>query len=333
MTRAPRPVRSWLPGLALLTAIAIAAELLASGVAGLSPLLLAVALGAVVANGPGVPAWGRRGVDGHALLLEVGIVLLGARLALDELAAVGPRLLALAGGVVLGGIIVVEGVSRAATDMDRRTGSLLAAGAGVCGVSAAAAVAASVDADEHQLAYAAATVVLFDAVTLVLFPLVGSTLSLPERTFGVWAGLGMFSTGPATAVGFSVGPTAGEYATLAKLARNALIGAVAAGYAVAYGRSTGGSAGLVRTTWSALPRFLVGFVLVMLVANLGLLSPSALARVDAVADAAFLLAFAGLGLSLSVASMRRTGLFPVVAVGCSLVTVGTLALLAATRWF
>lgn len=324
---------AWLPGFALLAAVAVAAVLLASLVGGLSPLLLAVALGAVVANGPGVPARARPGVAGHSLLLEVGIVLLGARLALDELVAVGPRLLALAGAVVLGGILVVEAVSRAAPTVDRRTGSLLAAGAGVCGVSAAAAVAASVDAEEHQLAYAAATVVLFDALTLVLFPLVGSSLALPERTFGVWAGLGMFSTGPATAVGFSRGPIAGEFATLAKLARNSLIGVVAAGYAVGYGRATDGSVGLVRTVWAALPRFLVGFGLVMIVANLGLLSPTALARVDAVADVAFLLAFAGLGLSLSLASMRRTGLVPAVAIGCSLVTVGSLALLAAMRWF
>lgn len=324
--------RAWLPGLGLLAAIALVASWTAAGMAGLSPLLVAVAIGALVANTVGVPDWGRRGVDGHKLLLEVGIVLLGARLALDELAAVGPRLLALAGFTVLAGLLVVETVSRMGTEMDRRAASLLAAGAGVCGVSAVVAVARSVDADEHQVVYAAATVVLFDALTLVLFPVVGAALGLPERTFGTWVGLAMFSTGPATAVGFAAGGTAGEYATLAKLSRNALIGVVAAGYAVGYGRSAGGSTGLVRTTWGALPRFLVGFLLVLVVANLGVLSPGALARVAAVADGAFLLAFAGLGLSLSVGAMRRTGLVPVAVVGSALAVVGTLTLLATIAW-
>lgn len=333
MRAAPFPFWAWLPGLGLLVALGLAAELLAAPVTGLSPLLLAVGLGALVANGPGVPEWGRPGVHGHRLLLEVGIVLLGARLVIGELLVVGPLLLGLAAGVVVAGIVVVEGVSRLVTDMDRRTGSLLAAGAGVCGVSAAAAVAGAIDAEDHQLAFAAGTVVLFDAATLVVFPVIGSVIALPQRAFGVWAGLAMFSTGPATAVGFAAGPTAGEFATLAKIARNALIGVVAAGYAVGYGRSTGGSAGLVRTAVSALPRFLVGFALVTLVANLGLLSPVALARIGAVSHGAFLLAFAGLGLSLSLDAMRQTGLVPVALVGSSLLTVGTLALLAAMVWF
>lgn len=324
--------REWLPGLGLLLAIAIAAELIVAPVAGLSPLLLAVALGALVSNGLDVPAWGRRGVNAYPLILEIGIVLLGARLALDELTAVGPRLLLLAGAAVAGGLLVVEGLSRVATDLDGPTGSLLAAGAGVCGVSAAAAVASSIDADESQLAYAVGTVLLFDALTLLLFPVVGSLLAIPERAFGVWVGLTMFSTGPATAVGFAAGSTAGEFATVSKLTRNAFIGVVAAGYALGYGRATLGSAGLFRTVWKAFPRFLVGFVLVMSVANLGLLSPTALARVEWVADWAFMLAFAGLGLSLSVAPMRSTGLAPVAVVGGSLLTVGTLALAAVLIW-
>ncbi|MDZ7702815.1 MAG: putative sulfate exporter family transporter [Halobacteriales archaeon] len=333
MSRAVDAARRWLPGLGLLVAIALVAQLAAAPVRGLSPLLLAVAIGAVGVNLVGVPGWARPGADAHALLLEVGIVLLGARLALDELAAVGPRLLVLAVATVAAGLAVVEVLSRLSPSIDPTAGSLLAAGAGVCGVSAAAAVARSIDADESELAYAAGTVVLFDAITLVAFPAIGALLALPERTLGVWAGLAMFSTGPATAVGFAAGPTAGEFATLAKLARNSLIGVVAAAYAVAYGRSGAGSAGVGRTVIGALPRFLVGFVLVMAIANLGWLSPAALARVDLVADWAFLLAFAGLGLSLRLAPLRETGLAPVAVVGASLASVGTLALLAAMAWF
>ena len=327
-----RAVRRGVPGLVVLATIGVAAELI-GGAVGFDPLLLAVVIGAVVANGPGVPAWSRPGVAGHALLLEVAIVLLGARLALDELVAVGPRLLGLAVAAVLAAILLVEGLSRLVTDLDRQGASLLAAGAGICGVSAVAAVATSIDADDHVLAYAAATVVFFDAVTLAVFPVIGSFLGIPARPYGVWVGLAMFSTGPATAVGFAAGPTAGVFATLAKLSRNALIGPVVACYAVVHGRSTGGSAGVVRTSWSALPRFLVGFVLIVGIANLGVLSPTALARIDAVAAGAFLLAFAGLGLSMSVESIRRTGLGPLVVVGGSLLAVGTLALLVTLALF
>jgi len=51
------------------------------------------------------------------------------------------------------------------------------------------------------ITFAAATVLLFDAVTLVAFPIAGEWLGLTGRQFGVWAGVSMFSTGPVAAAG------------------------------------------------------------------------------------------------------------------------------------
>lgn len=326
--------RSLLPGLGLLLALGLAARLLAS-VTPANHLVLAILLGLLIGNTVGIPSLTRAGVGTHKLWLKTGIVLTGASVALDRVAAAGPRVLVLVAGVVTVTLLLVEVLSRLAFRIDDETGSLLAAGSGICGVSAVVAVAESIDADEAAVAYAATTVLLFDALTLIAYPLVGAALGLPDRVFGIWAGLTMFSTGPVTAAGFAVSETAGEWAVLVKLTRNAAIGVVAVAYAVLYarGRAQGREAvhgdatqGLLGRIWEPFPKFVLGFVAVVAVANLGLLGPTDVTSLTNAADWLFLLAFVGLGLEIRLSELRETGYRPVLVVLVALLVVSSAGL-------
>lgn len=326
--------RELAPGFAVLIGIALLARLLADLLPETNVLVLAIALGAVVANAVGTPEWAEPGLSLHGLLLETGIVLLGAGLPLAAVARSGPRLLALAVGTVAFGILLVETLARVAALPDR-TRSLLASGSSICGVSAVVAVGGSIDADADQLAYVAGTVLLFDALTLVAFPAIGSALDLPAKVFGVWAGLTMFSTGPVAAAGFSYAPVAGRWATVTKLIRNALIGVVAVGYSIAYARADGGDGGRpdLRFLWDQFPKFLVGFVAAVVVANAGLLTGPQLDAAARLSDWLFALAFAGLGFDIRLSEMRATGVRPILVVLGYLLVVGAATLLAATAFF
>lgn len=315
--------RRLLPGLALLAAIAVGSRLVADAVPGLNALVLAIVVGALLGNAISLPKAVEPGVGVSGLFLETGIVLLGASLSLGAVATAGPRVVLLVVGAVAFGLLAVTLAARAVGIPDP-VAALLAAGASVCGVSAVVTAAGVLDVEESDIAYAAATVLLFDAVTLVAFPVVGELLALPARQFGVWAGLTMFSTGPVTAAGFAYAPGAGEWATLTKLVRNTLIGGVAVAYSVAYAR--GGPR--LGQLWTEFPKFLLGFLLVAAVANSGLLTEPSLARLDAITDWLFLLAFAGLGFDIRLDRMRETGLAPVGVVCGYLLVVGVLALLA-----
>ncbi|WP_435197250.1 YeiH family protein [Natronomonas sp. EA1] len=315
--------RRLLPGLLLLAAIAVVARLVAGAVPALNDLVLAIAIGALLGNAVSLPASVEPGLAKSGLFLETGIVLLGASLSLGAVAAAGPRVALLVVGTVAFGLLAVTLAARAVGIPDP-VAALLAAGASVCGVSAVVAAAGVLDVEESDIAYAAATVLLFDAVTLVTFPLIGELLALPARQFGVWAGLTMFSTGPVTAAGFAYAPGAGEWATLTKLVRNTLIGGVAVAYSVAYAR--GGPR--LGQLWTEFPKFLLGFLLVATVANSGLLSPASLDRIGTATDWQFLLAFAGLGFDIRLDRMRETGIAPIGVVFGYLVVVGTLTLLA-----
>ncbi|MFC6836153.1 YeiH family protein [Halomarina ordinaria] len=330
------------PGLLVLVAIGLAARLVAA-VAGANYLIVAIVIGLVVGNAWGVPAWARRGVATHTLWLEVGIVVMGASVALDQVFAAGPRLLVLVVATVATTMLVVELLARFVFSIHEDIGSLLAAGSGICGVSAVVALAESISADETHIAYAAATVLLFDATTLFVYPLVGHALGLSDVVFGVWAGLTMFSTGPVSAAGFAFSETAGQWAVLVKLARNSLIGLAVVVYVVYYarrrGRATDGApstdeprAGW-RALWETFPKFIVGFVGVMVLANVGLFSDQQTAWLANASDWAFLFAFAGLGLDIHVDDLRTAGYRPVATVLTGLLLVATTMLLVVQALF
>ncbi|WP_416840369.1 YeiH family protein [Haloferax sp. DFSO52] len=315
-----------LPGFALLGLFALGATVVAPVVPGFNALLIAVGMGAVISNTMGVPSWAESGIGRHKLILEVGIVLLGARLTLAQLVDAGPTIIALATVVVFCGIVLIEAFSHVA-DLGKRTGSLLAAGSSVCGVSAVVAVAGGIDADESDIAYAVATVLLFDAVTLVAFPLVGETLQLSSQVFGVWAGLSMFSTGPVTAAGFAHSTTAGEWATVTKLVRNSLIGVVVVGYSLYYTRSSTSKVSIA-TVWRQFPKFIIGFVAVAVLVNLAGAPADTIGMLDSLSEWLFTLAFVGLGFEMQLDEFRNAGLTPVLVVLAYLVVMSIVSLVA-----
>lgn len=314
-------MRNVLPGLVLLTLVALGSRSLGSVIPFLTPLVVAVAVGAVLTNLVELPAAVEPGLRKHSLFLETAIVLLGASLSLDAIVAAGPVVVGLVLFVVGFGVLLVTGLARLGR-LDRRMGSLLAAGSSICGISAIAAVAPACEARKAQIAHAAATILLFDAVTLVAFPAVGGALGLDPRVYGVWIGLSMFSTGPVAAAGFAHSTTAGEWATMTKLARNALIGVVVLGYSLSYtGQRLAGAERPARQVWIDFPKFLFGFVSLAVVVNAGLLPDAVVSTLSAASDALFLLAFAGLGFEIKLAEMRETGLVPVGIVGVYLLVV------------
>lgn len=323
-----RPVKL-APGIAVLVLIAFGGRLVAATV-GLNHLIAAIFLGALIGNIVNMPDRFAAGVASHTLCLEAGIVIVGASIALERVVMAGPLVLSLVLGVVVGTLLVVELLSRL-LDIAPKLGSLLASGASICGVSAVVSVAGSIDADESSIAYASATILLFDALTLVVYPLVGSLLNLSDFAYGVWAGATMFSTGPVTAAGFAHSTVAGQWATLTKLTRNALLGAVTFGYVLLYTRDTSTSvrqslsfrenAGL----WQDFPKFLIGFGIMLVLGNT-VFTHSMLQALEHASDWLFLLAFAGLGLELKADTLRSSGLTPLIVVLVSFLIFSSLVL-------
>lgn len=324
-------LRRLAPGLGVLFALG----LLARGITAIIPigshLIVVIGLGVFMANTLGIPDWAVAGVKTHSLWLEVGIILMGVTIAFQQVVDAGLQVLLIVGVAVCMTVLTVEVLAREFFDIPEKIGSLLAAGSGICGVSAVAAVAGSIKPDQQQIAYAAATVLLFDAITLIIYPTVGHLLGLSDFVFGIWAGTTMFSTGPVTAAGFAYSRNAGEWAVLVKLTRNAFIGVVVIGYVLYYSRRGSTDATVDHTwryLWESFPKFIIGFVVLMILGSAGVLSDTQITALDNASNWLFLVAFAGLGLSIDIGELRESGIKPVGVVSISLLLVSGLTLSA-----
>lgn len=141
----------------------------------------------------------------------------------------------------------------------------------------------------------------------------------------------MFSTGPVAAAGFAYSEVAGQWAVFTKLLRNLLLGAVV-GYSVYYA-GAGYSDVSARTVWRSFPKFVVGFLVAMAVANGGLLSEAELATVESLYTWCFLIAFAGVGTHIRVRDVRNTSVAPIIVVLCGLVCLSVTSLLVVLAVF
>ena len=190
--------------------------------------------------------------------------------------------------------------------------SLLAVGSSICGVSAIIAAQGAIDADDEDASYAIAAILALGAVSLFVFPLVGHALHLSDHAYGLWAGLAVDNTAEATAAGALYSDAAGRVAVLAKTTRNATIGFVVLGFALYF--AARGSARQVNDKvaflWRKFPKFVLGFLLISLLATVGFFSKPQLGSLANLSRWAFLLTFAGVGLRTNFRQLKKQGLRP-----------------------
>ncbi len=315
------------PGLLILLLGALISFVI-SNLTSFNGLIISIALGFIFANTVGVPEWSKKGIATHKLWLETGISVMGARVAVGQFLGVGSKVLLVVFGVFLFTIFYIEFLSRKIYGITDQLGSLLAAGSSVCGVSAIVAVAGAIRARSEQIAYAVGTILLFDALTLTIYPVVGRLLNLSDIVFGTWAGVSMFSTGPVVAVGFTYSEDAGQWATIAKLARNALIGIVAISYAIYYTRmSTTSGTNRVYYIWSKFPKFIFGFTFMVILSSVGFISENEFEILKILYRFLFLIAFFGLGSNIVVSDMTKSGFKPIITLTTSFITISLSSLI------
>jgi uncharacterized integral membrane protein (TIGR00698 family) len=342
-TAAPSPILlralERLPGLALLLVLGLAgkwteATLLAWGranhvaVPDIEYVLWAILYGLIIANSVGVPRIFRAGVATYEFWLKAGIVLLGVRFLLGDVLKLGGVSLVLVAIELTVSIVIMTWLGRRFGLAPKLT-SLLAIGSSICGVSAIIAAKGAIRARDEEASLAIAAILALGAVSLFTFPLIGHAVGFTDHAYGLWAGLAVDNTAEATAAGSLFSDEAGRYAVLAKTCRNATIGFVVLGYAI-YWASRGeaetiGNRGAF--LWAKFPKFVLGFLLISLLATLGFFTREQSASIAALSRWAFLLTFAGVGLSTDIRRLSAQGWRPLVVgtageIGIAVITFG-----------
>jgi uncharacterized integral membrane protein (TIGR00698 family) len=313
-----------IPGLLLLAAVGYAGRIIERSIGNygkahhltlpnIEYVLWAIIIGLLIGNTVGVPRLFQAGVATYEFWLKTGIVLLGSRFLLGDVAKLG--------GVALALVVIEIAVSLAfmtalgnAFNLKPKLTTLLAVGSSICGVSAIIAAQGAIDADEEDASYAIAAILSLGAISLFIFPLVGHWLHLSDLSYGLWAGLGIDNTAEATAAGALYSDAAGKVAVLAKTARNAMIGFVVLGYAIHWARKehTEGVGNKAAFLWQKFPKFVLGFLVISAIATAHIFSKDQLTNIANLSRWAFLLTFAGVGLRTNIRALAKQGFRPFV---------------------
>ncbi len=106
-----------------------------------------------------------------------------------------------------------------ALKLNWKLSNLISEGTGICGVSAIAAIASTIDADDDDVAYAMSATFLFDMAMIILFPLMGRALGMTDEAFYIWAGSAVNDNFSVVATGYAFSEGSNDFATMVKLTR------------------------------------------------------------------------------------------------------------------
>ena len=301
----PADLRRAAPGLlaaALATCLALG---VGAAIPELNAATVAVALGVLVTNlGLARPAL-RRGlhVASHRLL-RIAIVLLGLQLAVGQILGLG------LGGLTV--VLVTVAVTFVGTQLVGRalgvSGSrslLIATGFSICGASAVAAMTEPADADADDVAVSIALVTLCGSLAIVLLPLAAGPLGLGPVDFGRWVGASVHDVGQTVATASRV-PGALDSAVVVKLSRVILLAPLVAGVSLVRRRTA-------RVVAAAAPRppivpvFVVGFIVAVVLRSVGILPTWFVNSAVTLQQLLLLAALFGLGTTINLGTLRRTG--------------------------
>lgn len=239
-----------------LACLSIAASPLLLFLPSLSPAI-ALLLGVILALGLGNP-WRHLSKPLSRHFLALAVIGLGAGMNLNNIAQAGLDgfgytalgiAFALGVGLLLGRLFKVGA----------ELSLLIAAGTAICGGSAIAAVAATINARDHDITIALAVVFILNGLALLLFPMFGHMIGLDESQFGLWSAMAIHDTSSVVGATAGYGPLALETGTTVKLVRALWIIPLTFAIGLIWGRlrSSHGEA----HAKPARPWFILGFLL------------------------------------------------------------------------
>ncbi len=301
-----------LPGIMLLFLVGYAGKIFTPYVPHTEYVIWAIIFGMVIRNVIPLPRVFDAGIRTYELWLKIGIVLMGVRFALGSVASLGGVGLCLVAVEIACAMLVASWLAKK-FGLSEKLGSLIGVGNGICGVSAIIGAAGAIDAKQDEASYAIAVILLFGAAMILLYPIIGRLVHMTDMQFGFWAGLAVDNTAECVAAGFAYSDGAGQVATLVKMCRNAVMGLVILYLAVAYARK--GMAGTVtnrgKFLWDRFPKFVLGFLAMSAIVSFGLFAKAEVTAIANLSKWAFLLTFAGVGLSTKFSELKA-GIVPFV---------------------
>jgi uncharacterized integral membrane protein (TIGR00698 family) len=301
--------RSLAPGLIASAVVAAAAAFLSQHYGApvmLFALLLGMAMNFLATDGACRP-----GIDYAArTLLRIGVALLGLRITIGQVTALGwaPVLMVVVAVVLT---IAVSMVVARRLGFQDLFGLLTGGATAICGASAALALAAALPnhpMKERATLFTVIGVSTLSTLAMIVYPMVVHALGLDARAAGIFLGGTIHDVAQVVGAGYAVSAETGDAATLVKLLRVAMLLPVIV-FAVMLTRTRGGHDSGKRPP--LLPWFAVAFALLVVVNSTGVV-PAAVQSFGSDASRWLLVtAIAAIGMKTQLRELAALGLKPV----------------------
>jgi uncharacterized integral membrane protein (TIGR00698 family) len=325
-----------LPGLILALILALAGQYLSEYIgvhlmglpkSPISAIMMAILLGILIRNTITLPAMLQPGIRfGLVRVLRLGIVLLGIRLSLGEVGAIGLKSLPVIIGAVAAALILVTYLGRR-LGLSAKLGTLIAVGTSICGATAIVATAPTIAARDDEVSYAVACVTLFGVVAMLVYPFAGHWIFNGDPfAAGLFLGTSVHETAQVAGSGlvyqqFYDDPGALDVATVTKLVRNLGMLLVIPIMSIAYHRNHSDGSEAPKW-WTMVPLFVIGFAIMSLIRTVGDMGDPAFGMIPVetwqaavgytkeAAEFCLGIAMAAVGLGTSIKGLKDIGLKP-----------------------
>ena len=252
-------------------------------------------------------------------VLKCAIILLGLSLNITTVLTVGRMSLLVMVFTLAtcfgGGYLVGK-----ALGLNWKTSNLISAGTGICGGSAIAAIAPTIEAEDTDVAYAMSATFLFDMAMIILFPLMGKALGMSDEAFGLWAGTAVNDTSSVVATGYAFSEAAGDFATMVKLTRTLAIIPTVLTFALIQmhikrkeAAAANADSAEIKANFSLkkiFPYFILGFLAMATLASIFPIPAAVVSVTKKISKFLMVAALAAIGMNTSFGHLRKTGARP-----------------------
>lgn len=255
------------------------------------------------------------GIDFTAsTLLRAGVVLLGLRIALGDLAVLGWQTALMLAFAIF--TTIVLGVFLAKSlGLQKRFGALTGGSVAICGASAALAISTILPKGKNHERDTLLTVIgvtAMSTIAMILYPILSAQLGMNDTEAGIFLGGTIHDVAQVVGAGYSVSDSAGDMATLTKLVRVAMLMPVVLIMMLVIKRFYKAGAKAGEGDIPKMPMFLVGFILLMLL-NSFMSLPNVVVETGTQVSRFFLVvSITAIGMKSNLGKLAEVGVLPIV---------------------
>lgn len=307
---AKRYFDSYFPGICVAVTIGLAALFL-SNQYGIPAMLMALILGLAFHFLSDVEKCAKGLQFSAKTLLRTGVALLGLRITLEQVSALGwqPLVIVVIAvfATILFGVVVAK-----AMGYDYHFGALSGGSVAICGASAAMAISSVLPQNEQTKKDTLFTIIgvtTLSTIAMVLYPIIATKFDFTDVQAGLFLGATIHDVAQVTGAGYSLSPEIGDISTFFKLLRVAMLVPIVLLISVIMSRTTKTAGG--GKTAVAIPHFLIGFVLLFLLNSFVGVPVTVTDFVKSLSSMLLLTAVAALGVQTSLQEIAKLGLKPI----------------------